>query len=242
MVVARTSGSHLKRFLLLVALAVPQFVAAQSNAITMLGGPSRCTLVSDGPLLRDVKPTLGHLFGVGYEHQGKGLLGISCALLNERRGAALDFVLRDENGNELGLEEVRYLFNHVALSLGVGFRTPGRLHAVASLAAVPAWLRRATIISPQLPGNLGDLVLTDVTDNVVRWGFSAAASAGFGWQFHPVFSASLQLRYAHSFIPLDNDDFFASERLLETSTSALLSIGYSWPRSKGSDQVPHKPE
>ena len=236
--VRRSSNSHslnnmraMKAIFFMLGLVVPLVVTAQRNSLTFLGGASQCTLRGND-IFRASGPTAGALFGMGYARQIKGGFGLQAQLLNERRGGALPLIYTDENGTETGRDEIRYLFDHVSLAIGANYRTPGKVHALTSLSVVPAWLRQGTVIFPQLPGNLGDFVHTDVTDNVWRWGVSAAASAGMGWQFSTNFSVSAEVRYLHGFGNLSNTEFFVNEVIRERTLSGVLGLSYVWFKPK----------
>lgn len=212
----------------IIAITGALLAQAQTNSLTLFGGPSRTRLQGNGAIFREkVNPVAGHAYGLGYTRWHASGLGIQGRLMISRRGGGKDIVYMDEYGAETGRDEARYLFDHVGVALGAAFRTPGRFHAEVSAGALSEWLYKGVVNAPAAP--LAGRVITDLTDRPNRMGLSGYGGMGFHWELHSLLSIGTQAMYVHGFSTLSNSGFFQGEDIRERSWTLLFSIAYRWP-------------
>jgi len=213
---------------LLIVLLLSSTSFGQQNTIGISGGPSLCRLHGNS-VFEQVDPIIGYQFGAGYSRWSKRGIGVQAQLTYARMGGALDYIGFNAIGEETNRDQVLYRFDHMGLSVGAGYRAPGRVHGQFYLGLMPTIVSAAEVSTPDTFLNPGTIVVTDLTRKVnspVLFGYGAF---GAGWHFKAPLTLGLLIRYDQGLTTLSDGDFFDAEGIIETSWSMSLSVSYRWP-------------
>lgn len=201
----------------------------QQNAVGFSGGPS-LTRQRGNSIFKQMDPIAGFQFGGYYTRWFKQGLGVQAQATFARMGGALDFIGLDASGNETSRDQILYRFDHIGLSLGAAYRTPGRVHVQFQLGLMPSLVFAAEVRSPAGFNDQGDFVVTDLTNKVnspILFGYGAFGGAV---DLKAPIAIGLLVRYDHGLTTLSRSDFFETEDITETSWSLMLSLSYRWPQ------------
>jgi hypothetical protein len=200
----------------------------QQNEVGFFGGPSLTRLRSN-TVFRNADPLTGYQFGTTCTHWFKNGFGLQGQLTYALLGCTLPYIATDQLGNELFRDEFVYRFGHLGLSLGATYRTPGRLHGVASIGLMPTTIVVGEFDAPDdlRPGQRSVLDLTAKVNSPVLFGYGALGGA---IDLKAPITIGLLVRYDHGLTTLSGPDFFENENIIETSWSVMLSISYRWPQ------------
>lgn len=218
---------------ILFALCFGSWCAAvgQTNSVGLSGGPSQCRLKGNS-IFEQVDPITGHQFGGFYTRWFTKGLGVQAQLSLARMGGALDYIGFNADGDETMRDHIRYRLDHLGLSVGAAYRTPGRVHGLLALGLMPSLVVAAEVRSPDTFHHPGAIVVTDLTDKVnspVLFGYGAFGGAV---DLNAPITIGFLVRYDHGLTTMSKADFFENEHLLETSWTASITFAYRWSSAK----------
>lgn len=201
----------------------------QQNVVGFTGGPS-LSRWHGNDVFKQTDPKTGFQFSGGYTHWFKKGLGIQGQLNYSRMGCELDFIGFDAQGLETIRDKIVYRFEHLGVSLGAAYRTPGRVHALVGIGVMPATIVVGEVNAPSLlrPEERTTLDLTAKAKNPVLFGYGAF---GGGVDLTTPITIGLLMRYDHGLSTLSRNDFFENENIIETSWSLSLTVAYRWPKA-----------
>lgn len=202
----------------------------QQSSIGFSGGPSLCRLNGNN-IFKQVDPVAGFQVGGQYTRWFKRGLGVQSQLTYARMGGALDYIGFNANGDETSRDHINYRFDHLGLSIGAAYRTPGRVHGLLALGLMPSLVVAAEVRSPDTFYHPGDIVVTDLTEKVNSPVLFAYGAFGGAVDLKAPITIGLLIRYDHGLTTLSRSDFFENENIIETSWCAMLTLAYRWSRA-----------
>ena len=200
----------------------------QQNEVGFSGGPSLSHLRGN-TIFSNADPFTGYQFGTAYTYWFKSGFGFQGQLSYALMGCRLPYIATDQTGEELFRDEVIYRFGHLGLSLGANYRTPGRIHGVASIGLMPTAIIIGEFDAPDdlRPGQRTVLDLTAKANSPVLFAYGAFGGAV---DLKAPITIGLLVRYDHGLTTLSRSEFFETEDITETSWSLMLSLSYRWPQ------------
>lgn len=220
----------MRSLILSLLLCLSLVTLGQQNNIGFFGGPGFSRLHSSG-LFRPIDAIMNFQAGAHYTHWFKNGFGLQGQFAYTTTGGASDVIWTDDFGEEIGRDQALYRFSHIGVALGATYRTPGRLHALASLGVMPATIVRGEFYAPFDRGTM-DRVVTNFTakaGNPILFGYG---SFGGAWDLTAPITIGLLFRYDHGLTTLSRPDFFENENLYGTSWTAQLTVAYRWSRKR----------
>lgn len=202
-------------------------VSGQGNSLGIYGGPSLCRLQGND-VFKQVDPIVGYQFGGLYSRWFNKGFGAQAQLSLARMGGALDYIGFNANGDETTRDHIHYRFDHLGLSLGASYRTPGRVHGLLQLGIMPTLVAKAEVRSPDTFYHPGDVIVTDLTSEVNSPVLFLYGGFGGAVDLKAPLSLGLLVRYDHGLTTLSRTGFFENEHLIETSWTVSLSVAYRW--------------
>lgn len=206
-------------------------VSGQGNTLGIFGGPSLCRLHGND-VFKQVDPIAGYQFGGFYMRWFNKGFGVHAQLSLARMGGALDYIGFNANGDETTRDHIHYRLDHLGLSLGGGFRTPGRIHGLLQFGIMPTLVAKAEVRSPDAIFHPVDVIVTDLTNKANSPIWFLYGGFGGAVDLKAPLSIGLLIRYDHGLTTLSRTDFFENEHLLETSWTVSLSVAYRWSSVK----------
>lgn len=181
-------------------------------------------------VFKQTDPTTGYQFNGGYTHWFKKGLAIQGQLTYSRMGCELDFIGLDAQGLETIRDKIIYRFDHLGVSVGAAYRTPGLVYALVGIGIMPATIVVGEVDSPSLlrPEGRSTFDLTAKARNPVIFGYGAFGGAV---DLKAPITIGLLMRYDHGLTTLSRNDFFENENIIETSWSLSLTVAYRWPQA-----------
>lgn len=219
----------MRALLLVLCVGSSIMVSGQGSSLGFYGGPSLSRLRGN-EIFRNADPFTGYQFGGSYSHWFKNGFGFQGQLSYTLMGGSLPYIATNQLGEELYRDESIYRFGHLGFSLGAAYRTPGKIHGIASIGLMPTTVVFAEFDAPDdlRPGQRSVLDLSAKINSPVLFGYGAFGGAV---DLKAPLTIGLLVRYDHGLTTVSRSDFFEKENLLETSWTLSIFVAYRWPQA-----------
>ncbi|MFI5172138.1 MAG: outer membrane beta-barrel protein [Chitinophagales bacterium] len=180
---------------LLLLTLTPILISAQSNLIGIKAGYSLTGILTASDVFEMQN---NYVAGISYDFYIVKKISIDCEILYEERGADLEVIFTDANGNPTDRYIIPNQHNYISFPVKLSYHFGNKFFGFFGAGICPAILLRSEITYPD--GYLSHFVdpMPAFSPTYSKYNFAGLAEIGCGYKLSDRFTGNLSVRYQKS--------------------------------------------
>ena len=211
----------MKKYLILILIALSSFVYGQSHYIGFKGGAS-LTKVNDISYADDVEFRFGFTAGLSYEYKLKNNILLAADLQYIQKGYDFDIAFTNDEGLLVGEGKSHMKYDYISLPIKVGYSIGERFSGFFNLGVAPALLTKAYYDFSDPNGILPEIEEfegVDITEETPKFELSGLAEIGANYKINEKFIITTAVTSQYGLTAMTNFD---------NQDNTIKNYGFYW--------------